>query len=96
MGTNSSRSTKFGMTWMPHCGVSTKFSAVRRARSCETAVTASLPVNAYCVNGAYVGSLPTSVMSVPCSVVTTRGTGWFPADRAASRATRALIACGIA
>ena len=44
----------------------------------------------------YDGSLPSSVMSVPCSVVTTRGTRRARRDASICRARYAAVACGIA
>ena len=70
-------------------------SRVRRARSCETDVTASDCWRTNCVSGAYDGSLPTIVMSVPCSVVTSLGTG-SPRDARSCFASTALVVCGIA
>jgi hypothetical protein len=49
-----------------------------------------------CVSGAYEGSLPTSVMSVPCSVVTIFGARRPPSAIAAERARYADTACGSA
>ena len=47
-------------------------------RLSETAVTPSDWSMQKPIVSAYDGSLPTSVMSVPCSVVTTRGTREWP------------------
>ena len=55
-------------------------------------VTASLAMIENRVRGRKLGSLPTSVMSVPCNVVTTAG-AFFPSTW---RARYALMACGIA
>ena len=49
----------------------------------------------YATVSAYDGSLPTMVMSVPCSVVTMRGTG-RPLSAMMLRARYAAAACGIA
>src|SRR5215471_13184465 len=62
---------KLGMTSIGPAKSSTLW--VSRLSDSDTAVTASDEVSACLMAGAYPGSRPSSVVSVPCSVVTTRG-----------------------
>ncbi len=65
-------------------------------RLCDTAVTPSDRSIENATISEYDGSLPTSVMSVPCSVVTTRGAPPCPPDARTCCDSRAAVACGIA
>ena len=73
-------------------------SCVARASQADGVVTASLATIENRVSGRKLGSLPTRVMSVPCSVVTSLGAAARPPASAAStsRARWALTAWGIA
>ena len=68
---NTEQSRKFGMTLMSR--VTPSSLRVEAARLRDTAVTASDRSIENATISEKDGSLPTSVMSVPCSVVTTRG-----------------------
>ena len=62
----------------------------------ETAVTRSDRSMQNATTRAYDGSLPTSVMSVPCRVVTVLGVATPGAAASISRAMYAAAACGTA
>ena len=68
---------------------------VSARRLCETAVTPSDCSMENATTRRYDGSLPISVMSVPCSVVTVRGVR--PGETSSMcRARYAAVACGTA
>ncbi len=95
---NRSASTKFGITSIcTDAGIPSVWN-VAAASHADGAVTASLAVIENCVSGRKLASLPTSVMSVPCRVVTSLGTAasaWrSPASTAHAR--YALAAWGSA
>ena len=69
---------------------------VAAARLCDTAVTPSDRSIEYATISEYDGSLPTSVMSVPCRVVTTRPAGLCPPDSSTCFDSSAAVACGMA
>jgi hypothetical protein len=73
-------------------------SCVARASQADGVVTASLATIENRVSGKKLGSLPTNMTSVPCSVVTSLGAAARPPASAAStsRARWALTAWGIA
>ena len=89
------QSRKFGMTWIVVLRCRAR-SIVSALRLCDTAVTPSDCSIEKATTRACDGSLPTSVMSVPCSVVTVRGARPRPPalqdliapDRRPSRAAR--------
>jgi hypothetical protein len=74
------------------------FNSVRvdRRRLSETAVAPSARSIENATISEYDGSLPTTVMSVPCIVVTTFGTGLCPLASRTCLARSAAAACGIA
>ncbi len=83
---------KFGITSIGRSTSKWAYVSVRKLS--DTAVTASDDSIAKAITGAKAGSLPTSVMSVPCKVVM-NGTR-TPRARRISRATKAADACGMA
>ena len=69
---------------------------VSALRLCETAVTPCDCSIEKATALAYDGSLPTRVMSVPCSVVTVRGGTTAGAEVSIRSARYAAVACGTA
>jgi hypothetical protein len=91
---NAAQSRKLGMTAMSRF----TFNSVRVAwrRLSDTAVAPSACSIENATISEYDGSLPTTVMSVPCSVVTTRGAVAPLVASSTCRASSAAVACGIA
>ena len=85
-------STKFGMTSIRSSGTP-KSRTVTSLRKCETAVTPCERMIEKRVMGWKEGCSPTSVMSVPCRVVTSGGP---PFSSSISRAIQAEVAWGMA
>ena len=96
VGSKRSVSTKFGTTSIESAGGRSRLRRVTSASQREGTVTASLPSTEKRVSGRNVGSMPTSVVSVPCKVVTTRGADAGRSAASTWRASSALTAWGSA
>ncbi len=82
------------MTWISRCTPSSD--TVDARRLADTAVTASDRSIENATISEYDGSLPTRVMSVPCSVVITRGAARRSVAAMTCCAMNAAAACGTA